>query len=83
MAVRIMTPTLLAHLLDVDRAGRSRAQSFMRLRALGDVGGLVADALQVAIDLDDGEDEAQVDGHRLLLGEQLVGHLVDRWSRRR
>ena len=43
---------------------------------VGDVGGLVADALEVTVDLDDGEDEAQVDGHGLLFGEQVVGHLV-------
>jgi hypothetical protein len=47
------------------------------LGALGDVGGLIADAFEVAVDLDDGEDEAQVDGHGLLFGEQIVGHLVD------
>ncbi len=43
----------------------------------GDVGGLVADALEVSVDLDDGEDEAEVDGHGLLFGEEFVGHLVD------
>ncbi len=37
---------------------------------------LVADALQVAIDLDHRQDEAQIDGHGLFLGQQLVGHLV-------
>jgi hypothetical protein len=29
------------------------------------------------IDLDDREDEPQVDGHGLLLGQQLIAHLVD------
>ena len=38
---------------------------------------LVADALKVAIDLDDSEDEAEIDGHGLLFGEQFVGHLVE------
>ena len=33
------------------------------LRALGDVHGQVADALQVAVHLQDGDDEAQVAGH--------------------
>ena len=43
----------------------------------GDVDGLVADALEVGVDADDGEDEAQVDGHGLLHGEKIEGHLVD------
>ena len=43
----------------------------------GDVDGLVADALEVGVDADDGEDEAQVDGHGLLHGEEVEGHLVD------
>jgi hypothetical protein len=37
---------------------------------------LVADPLQVAVDLDDRQDEAQIDGHGLLLGQQLIGHLI-------
>ena len=37
---------------------------------------LVADALQVAIDLDHRQDEAQIDGHGLFLGEQFIRHLV-------
>ena len=52
-------------------------QFFRSYGALGDVGGLVADALEVAVDLDDGEDEAEVDGHGLLFGEEVVGELVD------
>ena len=39
---------------------------------------LIANAFEVAVDLDDGEDEAKVDGHGLLFGEQIVGHVVDR-----
>ena len=67
---------LFAHVGDVDRKrdGREVAQAF---GALGDVVCLVADALEVAVDFDDGEDEAEVDGHGLLLGEEVVGHLVD------
>jgi len=34
--------------------------------------GLVADPLQVAVDLEPPRGEAQIDGHRLLLGKQLV-----------
>ncbi len=45
--------------------------------ALGDVGCLVADAFEITVDLDDGEDEAEIDGHGLLFGEEVVGHLVD------
>ena len=45
--------------------------------ALADALGGVADALEVGIDLDDAEDEAQVDGHGLLHGEQVEGGLVD------
>ena len=43
----------------------------------GDVDGLVAYALEVGVDADDREDEAQVDGHGLLHGEQVERHLVD------
>ncbi len=43
----------------------------------GDVDGLVAYALEVGVDADDGEDEAEVDGHGLLHGEEVEGHLVD------
>jgi hypothetical protein len=46
------------------------------LGAAGDAHGLVADALEVTVDLDDGQDEAQVDGHGLLLGQEFIGHLV-------
>jgi hypothetical protein len=45
--------------------------------ALGDAHGLVADPLEVAVDLDHREDESEIDGHGLLLGKQLVAHLVD------
>ena len=43
----------------------------------GDVDGLVSDTLEVGVDADDGEDEAQVDGHGLLHGEEVESHLVD------
>ncbi len=45
--------------------------------AAGNPHGLIADAFEVAIDLDDGEDEAEVNGHGLLFGEEFVGHLVE------
>ena len=44
---------------------------------LGDVHGLVADALEVAIDARDGEEKAQVGGHGLLSGEQALDALVN------
>ena len=44
---------------------------------LRDVDRLVAYALQVGIDLDDGHDEAQVDRHGLLHGEQIERQLID------
>src|ERR1017187_8468427 len=46
------------------------------LGAAGNTHRLVADPLQVAVDLDHRQDEAQVDGHGLLLGQQFIGHLV-------
>ncbi len=46
------------------------------LGANGDAHRLIANALQVAIDLDDRQDEAQIDRHWLLLGEQLISHLI-------
>ena len=45
--------------------------------ALGDVDCLIADALQIGIDLGDGKNEAQVDRHGLLHGEQIERGLVD------
>jgi hypothetical protein len=39
--------------------------------------GLIADTLEVAVDLNDSEDEAEIDGHGLFLGEQIEGHVVD------
>ncbi len=45
--------------------------------SLDDVHRLVANAFEVAVDLDDGEDEAQVGGHGLLHGEQVEREFVD------
>src|SRR5260370_31344325 len=44
--------------------------------ALDDVHRLVPDALQVGIDLDAGDDEAQVDGHGLLHGQKINRELI-------
>ena len=45
--------------------------------AVGDALGGVAHALQVRIDFDDRENEAEVDSHGLLHGEQIQSGLVD------
>ena len=47
------------------------------MRVLGDVHGLVADPLQVGVDLHGRRDEAQVRGHRLLQRQQLQAAVVD------
>ena len=46
-------------------------------RALGDVLGEIADALQVAGDLERGHDVAQVVGHRLAAGDHQDGLLLE------
>ncbi len=45
--------------------------------ALGDVDGLIADALEVVVDARDGEDEAEVGGHQLMEREELDDAVVD------
>ena len=45
--------------------------------AVADALGGVAHALQVGVDLDHAQDEAQVDGHGLLHGQQVERGLVD------
>src|SRR5579871_113623 len=67
---------LFAHVGDVDGEGYLRLSGDC-LGALGNIGCLVANALEVSVDLDDGEDEAKVDGHGLLFGEEVIGHLVN------
>ena len=44
---------------------------------LGDVDGLIADALEVVVDAGDGEDEAEVGGHQLMQREELEDAVVD------
>ena len=46
-------------------------------RRLGDVDGQVADALEIGVDLDRGDDGPQVGGHRLVQREQLEAAVVD------
>jgi len=45
-------------------------------RGLGDVDGQVADAFEVGVDLDRGDNRAQVGGHRLVQREQLEAAVV-------
>ena len=45
--------------------------------ALGNVHGLIADALQIGVDLGHRQDEAQIHCHGLLHGQQIEGGLVD------
>ncbi len=45
--------------------------------AVADGLGGVAHALQIGVDLDHAEDEAQIDGHRLFHGQQVQRRLVD------
>jgi hypothetical protein len=44
---------------------------------LGDIHGLVADAFEVIIDARDGQDETQVNSHRLLQRQQTLHAIVD------
>src|SRR6266403_4686921 len=46
-------------------------------RALGDVDGLIADALKIVIDAGNGQDEAEIGGHELVEREKLNDAIVD------
>src|SRR6266566_9901315 len=46
-------------------------------RALRDVDGLVADALEIVVDARDRQDEAEIGGHELVQGEKLNDAVVD------
>ena len=47
------------------------------LRGLGDIDGLIADALEIVIDARDREDKTQIRGHQLMQREQLHDAVVD------
>ena len=65
----------LAHSRDVNqRLDRRVAQ--VALAGLADVHGQVAHPLEVGVDLDGGDDHAQVGGHRLVQGQQLETAVV-------
>ena len=59
------------------RGSRHRVLVEQVKRPLGDVLGQVADALELAVDLDDGGHEPQVAGHRLVEREDLEALLLD------
>ena len=61
---------------DIDRHLR-RGERIEVAYALRDIHRLVADTLEIGIDLDHGQNEAQIDGHWLLHREQVQRHLVD------
>ncbi|MNR11070.1 hypothetical protein D3C85_1273520 [compost metagenome] len=62
---------------DLDVAARRLAILAQLDGALGDLGGLVADALEVDHRLGDADDQAQVGGRRLAAGEDAHALLVD------
>ena len=59
----------------VDRLDRRRLRQ--RDRALGDIGGIVADPLEVAADLQRGDDLAQIARHRLAQRQQPDRQIVE------
>src|SRR5580692_800294 len=66
----------------IGHAGYVDRQTDLRLadqveHALRDVYRLVADALEISVDLQDCENEAKIHRHRLLHGEQIERQLVD------
>src|SRR5438045_677030 len=64
------------HATDVD--GNIERTNFEQIeRALRDVDRLVAHTFQVGVDLEDGDDEAQIDCHGLMHGEQVEREFVD------
>jgi hypothetical protein len=46
-------------------------------RALGDIHGLVTNALEIVIDPGDGQDQPQIDGHQLMKSQELDYAVVD------
>ena len=64
-------------IIDRPRGTGTGSVSRQRDGALGDVDGEVADALELVVDLDDGHDEAQVAGHRLVEREDLEALLLE------
>ena len=57
-------------------SGLTGAMLQVALAGFADVDGQVADALEVGVDLDGGDDHAQVGGHRLVQRQQLEAAIV-------
>jgi hypothetical protein len=66
----------LAHAREVDVGLDARMAKDPR-SGLGDVDGLVADALEVVVDAGDSEHEAEIDGHQLMKREELDDAVVN------
>ncbi len=58
-------------------SGLTGAVLQIALGRLGDVDGEIADALEVGVDLDGGDNRPQVGGHRLMQRQQLEAAVVD------
>jgi hypothetical protein len=66
----------LRHARDVDQL-LDRGVREVAQRRLGDVDRQIADALEIGVDLDRRQDDAQVDRHRLVQRQQLDAAAVD------
>src|SRR5438445_6502711 len=66
----------LAHAGEIDVRLDARVAKDTK-SALGDVDGLIADALQIIVDAGDGQDEAEIGGHELVQGEKLDDAVVN------
>ena len=75
-ASRSIVCAMSRHPRDVDQLLDRRMLQVAR-RRLGDVDRQVADPLEVGVDLDRGDDRAQVDGHRLVQRQQREAAVVD------
>jgi len=74
-AVRIITPAKSP--MPAMSTGKFRRILLQQIqRPDGNAHRHVADPLQIAVDLDHRQDEPQIDRHRLLPRQQLVGHLI-------
>src|SRR5256884_3934057 len=66
----------LAHARQIDVGLHARVSEDAQ-GSLGDVDGLVADALEIVIDARDRQHEAEIDGHQLVQGKKLNDAIVD------
>jgi hypothetical protein len=65
-----------AHAREIDVGFDARVAKDAQ-RALGDIDGLIADALEIVIDARNGQYEAEIDSHELMQGEELHNAIVD------